>query len=180
MKRSVLVTLAITFLSLLASPASAQLSVVNPRHLSVSEEKARLILNTAYRVVAEQFKIRDFASDEQKLTLVLGETNERYEEQSSGKACTVYLNQWDEEKFAVAAMRHAVYRLAHGQRMNRMIGEVLRRANLAAPVSIDTLRRQHIDAPLAPANPAEPPCFGAIHNAAVRDVTCSPSAPGPR
>ena len=172
MKRLMLATLAIASLSVLAPAATAQLSVVNPRHLNVSEEKARLILNTAYRVVAEQFKIRDFASDEQKLTLVLGEPNERYEEQSSGKACTVYLSQWDEEKFAVAAMRHAVYRLAHGQRMNRMIGEVLRRANLAAPVSIDTLRRQHIGASNALTNTAESPCLGAIHNAAVRDLTC--------
>ena len=52
---------------------SAQLTILNPNHLNVPEEKANALLSTACRVVAQEFHVSDISALRFSLVLVLGE-----------------------------------------------------------------------------------------------------------
>lgn len=54
----------------------SQLTIVNPKHLEVPEEKGKVLLSTACRVVAQEFHVSDPSALRFSLVLVLGEKEE--------------------------------------------------------------------------------------------------------
>ena len=122
-----------------SSVGSAQLTINNPKHLELPEQRARILLIEACRVVANEFHVRDFSEIEYPLILVLGEKDEGYGIDSEGKI-TLYLQQWSETKFVDAATRLAVQALANRKRMQRLTKDILRRSDRILPVPQEALR----------------------------------------
>src|ERR1700751_1161170 len=116
----------------------AQLTIINPKHLDVPEDRARVLLIEASRVVADEFHVRNPSDLEYPLLLVLGEKDEGYGTDNEGKV-TLYLQVWNESKFLDAATRLAIQNLANHKRLQRLAKEVLLRSDRIGPVAHRTL-----------------------------------------
>jgi hypothetical protein len=132
-----LTILCLTFL--LAPKLQAQFRVENPHHLDFPQERAELIINSARQVVAEEFHVQDAREVEFPLTLVLGSTDEYYDENEDTKTYAVHLRSWDEVKFAVSVVRLSVHRLITKDRRDKMLARVLNRVNRVSPVDVSHL-----------------------------------------
>jgi hypothetical protein len=124
------------------SPAAAQVTISNPQHLQVPEDKVQILFRTACQVVAEEFHVHRSAL-EFPLTLVLGDSKERFTEDEEHQAYTIYLHHWDEARFAVSALRLANLRLVPPSLRNRMALEILKRSNQIAPVPVSGFAKKH-------------------------------------
>src|SRR5262249_28235800 len=102
-------TLIVLAIILASSMGFAQLSIENPKHGSVPEEQARLLLRLSCRAIAHQLHLRESSISEMEMHLVLGEKDEGfgYDEHM---VPTLFLREWDEKKFVTAALRFAVQR----------------------------------------------------------------------
>jgi hypothetical protein len=89
------------------------------------------------------------------LVLSLGE--EHYTVDENRNTYTVFLNPWDERKFATLAMRFCVQRFA-ASREKHLVQEIFRRVNRTGPVSVESLRG-HTQTVLSP--PVEAACYSA-------------------
>jgi len=125
-----------------SSPTAAQLTVINPKHLEVPEEKAGILLRTACEVVAGEFHVSDASDLKFGLTLVLGEVEEHYTADEGTRSYTLYLKEWEEFKFATLAMRLCVYQLPTRRRESRLVNEILRRSDKISPVWAGKLRNE--------------------------------------
>jgi len=146
---------------LLNSATHAQVSVVNPKHLEVSANQARVLLNTACSVVSDEFRQSNTSELRFETVLVLGPGEEHYTVDEKKNAYTVFLNRWDERKFATLAVRFCVQRFA-ASRENHLVQEIFRRVNRTGPVSVESLRG-HTQPVLSP--PVEAACYSAARTA---------------
>lgn len=129
---------------LVSSAMLGQVTVVNPKHLEFPKDKINLIFRIACKVVAEEFHVPEKAAESEfPLTLILGDPNERYTEDEQHHLYAVYLEQWNEEKFTVSAMRLAIQHMVPQSRRDKMAREILRRSNQVAPVAVTTLAKHH-------------------------------------
>ena len=158
-----------SLLLLLATHSSGlvQLTIANPKHLDVAQERAKVLLIETCRVVAKEFHVRNSSDVEYSLTLVIGEQDEGYGIDKEGNI-TLYLQQWSERKFVVWATRLAIQSLANHDREDRLAKEILRRADRTLPVSKNALLGH--DGSPRPASPTgvETDCISAV-----RDEPCS-------
>jgi len=122
------------------------LTIVNPSQIEIPGERARVLLLTTCRVVAEEFhrKPEDVALT---MNLVLGARDEHYSVDKKGRM-TMYLERWDEGKFVDGVIISAVEWLAPLHLRNQMFTVILRRADRIAPVSANQLRRPAGNSPL--------------------------------
>jgi hypothetical protein len=116
--------------------AQAQVSIVNPNHLSFPAGTPDAIYHSALRVVAETFELDDASELATPTTLFLGEQNERYVEDEDQKIDAIYLTSWSEKKFAISVMRLALGHLVDRECRNQLVGEILTRSDAMAPVSV--------------------------------------------
>jgi hypothetical protein len=132
-----------------------------------------VLLSTACRVVAEDFHAQDPSEVVYPLTLVLGVKDEHWTEDEEGHAYTLYLNDWNEAKFAVAAMRLALQRLITRDRRKQLMKEILRRSDQIAPIAASKLHgsRSAADRSLWSDNQGDN-CFDGVRESAVRDALC--------
>lgn len=144
--------------------ASDRLTIVNPQHQEVPEERARVLLLTTSRVVAEEFH-RHPDEVNLKLTLVVGDKDERSMMDKSGHL-TLYMDRWNEGKFVDGVITGAVQQLTTMQTRNKMFKDIVRRSDEIAPVSVNRLRGESFNRP-APAPNSVPDCFSAFS-----DVPC--------
>lgn len=126
---------------LLYSAALAQVSVVNPKHLQVSAERANVLLNTACSVVREEFRQGNSSELRFQTVIVLGPGEEHYTVDEKNNTYTLFLKRWDEQKFATLAMRFCVQRFA-ASREDHLMKEIFRRADRIGPVSVESLRER--------------------------------------
>jgi len=148
-RKSLLVALVLAFGSLATqgqdgTPSNREakadvLTIVNPNHIDVPDERARILLLTTYRLVADEFHRRP-QDVEVTMTLVLGARDEHYAIDKEGRM-TMYLERWDEPKFVNGVITSATQWLAPLHLRNQMFTEILRRTDQIAPVSADQLRR---------------------------------------
>jgi hypothetical protein len=164
---SILLLLAMKALSL------AQLTIINPKNLDLPQDRARVLLIEASRVVANEFHVRNSSDVGYPLLLVLGEKDEGYGIDSEGRV-TLYLQVWSETKFVDAATRLAIQSLANRKRLQRLAKEVLQRSDRIVPVSHGTLLGR--DGFLRPGHPTDTKgnCFSAV-----RDRPCPTTTAGP-
>lgn len=162
-------------LVLAASPCAAQLTIVNPKQLEVPEEKGKVLLSTACRVVAEEFHVSDPSALRFSLVLVLGEKEEHYTVDEKRLEYKLYMKEWDETKFAGLAMRLCVQQFPTHQQEARLLKEILRRSEEISPVPANKLRR---DAPVRlppPRRSTDSDCMSSL-----RDQPCqSPNSAPP-
>jgi hypothetical protein len=128
-----------------SSPRPEILTIVNSREIDMPGERARVLLLTACRVVAEEFHQKPEDVD-LKVTLFLGEPNERVAIDDTGRM-TLYLERWDETKFVDGVITGAIQKLTPLPRRKQMFSEIRRRAEKIAPVPVSQLR---ISGPSAP------------------------------
>ncbi len=128
-------------LALTAVPSVAQVTIQNEKHREVPEQKVQLLYRMACAVAAERFHVK--AQDaEFRVVLVLGDPDERFLADTIHAAYTIYMDNWDEEKFASTLVLIEANRLTRIQQYKQMVLEVLRRSNKAAPVTVGQLRRK--------------------------------------
>lgn len=177
------VVLAVLMFLVIAGPSSqAQLAIENPRHLQVPEQKASLLLNTACRVVAEKFRLSNQGDHLLSLKLVLGSKDEHYTADADKDAYTLFLERWDESKFAEAVTDLAIQRLVVRDHLVSLVTEVLRRSAQVTPVPVTELRENKTSGQqlrgsqgLGQPSPSETSgCLSSVTEAAVRNIPCGP------
>lgn len=172
------VEFAALFLSLMAGGAAGQagapltggvlpparLTIVNPKHRDIPEDRARVLLLTTCHVVAEEFHRHPDEVD-LKLTLVVGDGDEHYTIDHDGQL-TLYLDRWNETRFVEAVITGAMQKLTPPQTRKKMLIDILRRSDRIAPVSVNELQGAALVRP-SPGRNLVPDCF-----TAVRDGPC--------
>jgi hypothetical protein len=117
-----------------------QVTIKNPKHLEVPEDRVRVLFGTACRTVAEEFNIRDSSELETPFTLVLGEPYQHFQVDEENHVYTIYLDTWEETQFATYALRLAVQRMVPKERRKIMVLKILKRSNEISPVAANQLR----------------------------------------
>jgi hypothetical protein len=152
----------IVLMMLAASPSGAQLIIVNPKQLEVPLEKANVVLSTACRVVAEEFRLSDPSALRLSLVLVLGEREEHYTVDEKKLEYKLYMKEWDEAKFATLAMRLCVQQLPTREEQPRLLKEILRRSDTISPITANELRRRDAAVRSAPPRGIGSDCVSAV------------------
>lgn len=137
------------------------LTVVSPQQTDVPIERARVLLLTTCRLVAEQFHKRPEDVD-LRMTLVLGDPGERVVVDDSG-GMTLYLEHWNETKFVDGVITGAIQQLMPLHSRNEMFTEIRRRTDKIVPVAANQLRMPSTNSPL-PRHSIVPDCITAISN----------------
>jgi hypothetical protein len=161
-----------------SSLVRAQLTIENPKHLDVPEERAQAVFLTTTRVMEDEFRSPRVLENRFRMRLVLGETPERFTIDDPFGNGSLYLESWNEGKFAVAAMRLAIQHLLVPERQKRMLEEIGRRTREIAPVSAGRLRKEGASA--LPLSDDQDDCVARMTNAAVHGVNCKPAGIVPR
>lgn len=148
------------------SPSSAselardRLTIVNPHHYDVPEDRVRVLFLTTCRVVAEEFH-RHPSEVDLKLTLVIGDKSERSMIDLDGHL-TLYMDRWSEGKFVDGVITGAVQQLTTLQARTKMFNDILRRSDQIAPVSVNQLRGGGPSNRSIPTVNLGPDCFSAV------------------
>ena len=135
------------------------LTIVNPRQVDIPDERARILLLTTCRVVADEFH-RGKDGVEMEVTLVLGEGDEHYSIDKGGRM-TIYLERWDESKFVNGVITSVIQRMAPLHLRNQMFSDILHRTDQIAPVSAKQLRNPAGSTPL-PTREPYPTCTNEV------------------
>jgi hypothetical protein len=125
-----------------SSATLAQITIKNPKHLSVPDDKPQVLFRIACQQVAEEFHIVDPAKLQFPVTVVLGEAS-RYTADEDTQAYTIYMERWDDARFVSSVVMLAAHRVVTRERYKRMVLEALRRANEVMPVQAADLQKQH-------------------------------------
>jgi len=130
-------------LALLGGSATlAQITIKNPKHLSVPYDKPPVLFRIACQQVAEEFHIVDPAKLQFPVIVVLGEAS-RYTADEDTQTYTIYMERWDEVRFVSSVVMLAAHRVVTRERYKKMVLEALRRANEIMPVQAADLQKQH-------------------------------------
>ena len=167
-----------TWLLLLTSSlVRAQLTIENPKHLNVPESQAQALFVTTTRVMEKEFNAPGALENKFHMKLVIGEKPERFTIDDPAGNGTLYLESWNEFKFATVTMRLAIQQLLVPERQQRMLDVIVRRAHEIAPVSAAELHNERIG---LLQQPAQGGCLGQMANAAVPGMPCKPGRGAPQ
>jgi len=170
----------IAFLLTASSCLSAQLTVENPKKLDVSEAQIQTMFLNITRVMEAEFHSPGALALSFRVRLVLGETPERFTIDDPYGNGTIYMERWNEGKFAVSTMRLAVQHLLGPERQKKMLEEVVRRTRENAPVAAGQLRKQGVSPPLLGSDfPPADPCQAGPGDIGLRGTPCAAVHPGP-
>lgn len=142
-----------------SAPAAARLTIVNPYHQQVPEDRVRVLLLTTCRVVAEEFR-RHPTDVELRMTLVIGDADEHSLVDPDGHF-TLYLDHWNEGKFVNGVITGAMQQLTPLKTRSKMWKDIVRRSDQIAPVSVSQLR-DHGVIPPSPGLGWQPDCISAL------------------
>ncbi len=152
-----------------ASADSDALRISNPKHREIPAARARVLLLTTCKVVADEFHRKD-TDVNVRMDLVIGEPSERYSIEKDGRLI-LYLDHWDETRFVDVVITGAMQQLTPPRLRRQMLTEVLKRSDQIAPVSTKQLHGPM----LAPRNPG----LGGDCMSAVNGEPCSWPGPMP-
>jgi hypothetical protein len=138
------------------------LTVVNSHETDIPIERARVLLLTTCRVVAEQFNKKP-DDLELRMTLIFGEPHERVAVDDSG-GMTLYLEHWNETKFVDGVITGAMQLLMPLHTRKQVFTEILRRTEKIAPVAANKLRIPGTNSPV-PIRSLRPDCISVVNNA---------------
>lgn len=125
-------------LTLLAAPGAAQVTI-HANGVPVPEQKVQILFSTTCRVVAEEFRLPGPSLAGFRVTLVLGDPDERVSGDELNQVYFIYMNRWNEIQFTTSASRLAPQHLVTGERKAKLVREILQRAERVAPVSVQDL-----------------------------------------
>src|SRR5882757_8550386 len=150
-----------------SSLVAAQVVIENPKHLEVSEQQVQAVFLTTVRVVEKEFHSQSALENTFRLRLVLGEKPERFTIDDPSGNGTVYLERWNEGRFAVTTMRLAIQHLLAPGRQKQILEEIVRRMQGIAPVTAAQLRNERVTTVIPD---AQDDCSVQMTNAAVHGV----------
>ena len=154
-----------------SSLVRAQLVIENPKHLEVPEQQAQAVFLTTMRVMEKEFHSQGALENTFRMRLVLGEKPERFTIDDASGNGTVYMERWNEGKFAVTAMRLSIQHLLVPERQKRMLEEIVRHTHEIVPVTVSQLREERAPSVIPE---SQDTCINGMTNAAVRNVNCRP------
>ena len=126
-------------------PRPDVLTIVNSGQNDLPGERARVLLLTTSRIIAEEFHQKP-EDVELKITLVLGDPNERVAIDDNGRA-SLHMERWDETKFVDGVMTATIQKLMPLRRREKMFTEILRRTDKIAPIPANQLRAPGVSFP---------------------------------
>ena len=121
---------------------AGELTIENPKGLPVKQEEVSLLYTLVCQQVAETFHVKNYKDIEVPLTLVLGEERERYLIDHLTGAATIYLQQWNEPRFASAAVMIAFHHVLTNDQFQTVVTKALKRFSKIAPETVTTLRNR--------------------------------------
>jgi hypothetical protein len=152
-----------------SSWVQGQLIVENPKHLNIPEEQAKALFLTTTRVMEKEFNVPGALENKFRMKLVLGEAQERFTIDDAQGNGTLYLERWNEFKFATVTMRLAIQQLLVPERQKRMLDAIARTTSEIAPISAADLRTEKIVTPLPRSSDG---CIARMSDAGVGGVPC--------
>lgn len=138
------------------------LTIVDSHQTDIPIERARVLLLTACRVVAEEFHKRPEDVD-LRMTLILGDPHERVAVNDSG-GMTLYLERWNETKFVDGVITGAMQLLMPLHTRKQVFTEILRRTDKIAPLAANQLRMPNTSSPM-PRRSLMQDCISAVNSA---------------
>ena len=117
-------------------PGAAQVTIQNPKNLPVDQERVALLYRMSCQEVAESFHIRDYAKLQYPLNVVLGEERERYEIDHKTGTGTIYIQRWEEVRFAGAAAMLAIDHVMSTEQFRAVVTKTLKRFRNTRPVTV--------------------------------------------
>ena len=126
---------------LLVCPLFAQVTIKNPDHLDVPEQKVQILFHTTCQVLAREFHVH-IRELEFPVVLVLGDPNERYTSDEEHRIYAVYLYRWNEAQFVASSMRLALQHMVTNGRRDRLLVEILERSRGIDTVPVASLERR--------------------------------------
>jgi hypothetical protein len=122
------------------SIARAQVTIENPKNLSVDEKRVNLLFNMACQEIAHLFHVHDERQLEAPLTLILGQDDEQYVIDS--RTQTIYLKEWNEPHFVGSVVRLAIQRLLSTEQFRKVVNRTLERYSDASPITVTEARKR--------------------------------------
>ncbi len=159
---------------ILALPASAQVTIQNPKKLPVPEARVAVIYDVVRRLVFEEVKPVGGKPVNLKLTLALAVRPQAgYLTNEDEGTVEIYLDEWDENRFAQAVMALSMQLALPVKRRREILQEAQRRADLLAPVDVGELKNQNVSArPLATPAPPDPSLSLTCPSSRIGDPAC--------
>ena len=121
---------------------AGEVTIENPKGLPVKQEEVSLLYTLVCQQVAESFHVKNYKDIEVPLTLVLGEERERYLIDHLTGAVTIYLQQWNETRFAAAAVMIAFHHVLTNDQFQVVVTKALKRFSKIAPETVTTLKNR--------------------------------------
>ena len=115
----------------------AEVTIENPQTLPVNRGQVSLLYTMICQEVGDTYRIRDYQKLEYRLTLVLGEEHEHYVIDHPPGTATIYLQKWDETRFASAAAMLALHHLLSGEQFRDVVMKALKRYRIARPITVN-------------------------------------------
>ena len=136
--RQVILVLALFSTSL---PGFAQkLTISNPQHIPLPEQRVRLVFQYACQAAEERFNLQD--TDKFHLLLVMDkDAPEKYVADEEQNRFAIYLKQWNEPLFTVYTMRLEIQKLIMSRRLrDQLLLSVMKRVDSIAPIDARALQ----------------------------------------
>lgn len=154
-----------TLAAALTAPTAGLAQVtVRKNGTDLSDSRVKVLYDSTFRVVAEEFQLHASSEIQVPVTLVLGEGRDGVVGDETEQVFTIYMSRWDEAMFATAVSRIAIQHLVSQDRKARIVDESLRRAHRVTPISKDALQAASVgpatalNSPGTLVNPLRP-CF---------------------
>ena len=121
---------------------AAEVTIDNPKHLPVKEAEVELLYTIVCQEIAETYHVRDYRNLQVPVILVLGADDERYTIDHPTERVTIYLREWNEQRFAAAAVMVAFYRVLSTDQFRLEVTKILARFESVIPQPVAALRRR--------------------------------------
>lgn len=142
------------------------------------EQQVHALFLNINRVMEAEFHSPGNLETKFRVRLVLGQPQERFTIDDPFGNGTIYLERWNEGRFAVSTMRLALQHLLGPDRQKKMLEEIGRRTRATAPVSAEQLRQHGAIATPAPdLAPFPDACISGVTHAALRGDSCGQPRP---
>ena len=116
----------------------ATLTIVNPHHDDIPEERVRVLFLVTCRVVAAEFH-RSVDDVKLPVTLIVEQGDDEHFSIDESGHLILQLNRWNEVKFVDALIKGAIQQLAPLQTRQRIVADIVRRSDQIAPISANAL-----------------------------------------
>ena len=121
---------------------AAEVAIENPKHLPVSEMEVQLLYTMVCQEIADTYHVRNHQDLQVPVTLVLGEDDERYLIDHRTGAGTIYLSQWNEQRFVASAVMIAFHRVLSNDQFILEVKKILTRYEKVKPQTVTALRHR--------------------------------------